>query len=77
MNVFSSAMKFLFEVPRIIFDGDSFSGPVLSGISGSGSSTDSPRSFARALNVLKMAPPLEGWRSVKKCFLFFYFYSFF
>ena len=70
MNVFSSAMKFLFEVPRIIFDGDSFSGPVLSGISGSGSSTDSPRSFARALNALKMAPPLEGWRSVEKCLFF-------
>ena len=81
-NVFSSATKFLFEVPRMIFDWESLltaeaDGRAEVGSSGS-SSTDSPRSLARVWKVLKMAPLVLKWKKVfaktiakdffKKCF---------
>jgi hypothetical protein len=54
MNVFSSGMKFLLEVPSMIFAGDS-SMTSRASLS-SGSSLDSPRFLALALNVFRMAP---------------------
>ncbi len=58
IKVFSSATKFLLEVPRMIFDWESLLTADAGATAGgsSGSSTESPRSFARALKVLKMAP---------------------
>ena len=51
MNVFSSATKFLLQVPNMILEGDSSFTPDPVSTWSSASSNESPKSLARALKI--------------------------